>query len=33
MSIEELLRRSQAMLDPEIYAVLTRAGLGCALAG
>jgi hypothetical protein len=33
MSIEQFLRRSQALLDPEIYTVLTGAGLGCALAG
>jgi len=33
MRIEEFLHRSRAVLDPEIYAVLTRAGLGCALAG
>jgi hypothetical protein len=33
MSIEEFLRRSRALLDPEIYLVLTRAGLGCTLKG
>jgi hypothetical protein len=33
MDVEEFLRRSRALLDPKIYAVLTRAGLGCAIAG
>lgn len=33
MTIEEFLRRSRALLDPEIYEVVTRAGLGCAIAG
>jgi hypothetical protein len=33
MSVDEFLRRSRALLDPEIYAVLARADLGCAIAG
>lgn len=33
MTIEEFLRRSEALLDPEIFAVMTRAGIGCAIAG
>jgi hypothetical protein len=33
MTIDEFLRRSRALLDPEIFEVVTRAGLGCAIAG
>ncbi|HJQ15658.1 MAG TPA: hypothetical protein VJ859_01545 [Allosphingosinicella sp.] len=33
MSIEELIRRSAALGDPKIVAVVTRAGLGCAIRG
>ncbi len=33
MRIEEFLARLDALGDPEIVAVATRAGLGCAIAG
>lgn len=33
MSIRELIDRLEAVGDPEIVAVVTRAGLGCAIAG
>lgn len=33
MSVEGFLDRSRALLDPAIYAELTRVGLGCAIAG
>lgn len=33
MRVDEFLRRTQALVDPEIYAVLTTAGVGCAIAG
>ena len=33
MSLREIQRRFQAIGDPEIVAVVTRAGLGCALMG
>ena len=33
MSIAELLHRVRALGDPEILAVVSRAGLGCAIAG
>lgn len=32
MRVDELLRRAQALVDPEIYAVLTTTGIGCAIA-
>jgi hypothetical protein len=31
MSLPEFLHHYRAALDPEVYAVVTRAGLGCAL--
>jgi hypothetical protein len=31
MNVDEFLRRSRALVDPEIYAVLASAGLRCAL--
>lgn len=33
MSVAELLHRVRALGDPEILAVVSRAGLGCAIAG
>lgn len=33
MRIDEFLRRARAAVDPEVYVVVTRAGLGCAIAG
>ena len=33
MRVEDFLRRARTMLDPEVYEVVTRAGLGCAIAG
>ena len=33
MTIDQFLRHYRAALDPEVYAVLTRAGVGCAIAG
>ena len=33
MTVEEFLRRSRALVDPEIFAAVTRVGLGCAIAG
>lgn len=33
MSIGEITRRFSAIGDPEIVEVVTRAGLGCAIAG
>jgi hypothetical protein len=33
MSVDELLYRVRALEDPEILTVVTRAGLGCAIAG
>ena len=32
LSVGELLRRTKALGDPEILAVVTTAGLGCAIA-
>ena len=32
LTIGELLRRAKALGDPEIVAVVTTAGLGCAIA-
>ncbi len=32
MTVAELLRRTQALGDPKILAVVTSAGLGCAIA-
>lgn len=31
MSLPKFLHHYRAALDPEVYAVITRAGLGCAL--
>lgn len=33
MTLSQFLRHYRAALDPEIYEVLTRAGLGCAIRG
>jgi hypothetical protein len=33
MTVDELLYRTRALEDPEIFAVVSRAGLGCAIAG
>ena len=33
MNLRQFLRHYRAALDPEVYSVLTRAGLSCALAG
>jgi len=33
MSVQEFLRRARALVDPEVYQVVTSAGLGCAIAG
>ena len=33
MSIERFLRNVRALRDPEILAITTRAGLGCAISG
>jgi hypothetical protein len=33
MSVAELIRRADALGDPEIVGVVTRAGLGCAIRG
>ena len=33
MTIGEFLRHYRAALDPEVYAVLARAGVGCSIAG
>jgi hypothetical protein len=33
MRVDEFLRRAGMLVDPEVYAVITRAGLGCAIAG
>ena len=33
MTVDELMRRSATLLDPEVSAAVTRAGIGCAIAG
>ena len=33
MSIDELVHRLRALDDPQIVEVVTRAGIGCAIAG
>jgi hypothetical protein len=33
MTVDEFLYRARALEDPEIFTVVTRAGLGCAIAG
>jgi len=33
MTIDEFLYRTRALDDPEILSVVSRAGLGCAIAG
>lgn len=33
MTIEQLLRHLRASVDPQVYEVVTRAGIGCAIAG
>ena len=33
MTIDQFLRHYRAALDPEVYAVMARAGVGCAIAG
>ncbi len=33
MSIERFLRNVRALRDPEILAITTRAGIGCAISG
>jgi hypothetical protein len=33
MTLNQFLRQYRAALDPEVYEVLTRAGIGCAIAG
>jgi len=33
MTVDEFLYRARALEDPEIFAVVSRAGLGCAIAG
>jgi hypothetical protein len=33
MSIEKFLRNVRALRDPEILAITTRAGVGCAISG
>lgn len=33
MTIAQFLRHYRAGLDPEVYEVITRAGIGCAIAG
>ena len=33
MSVDQLLRRSTTLLDPQVSSVVTRAGIGCAIAG
>ena len=32
MPADEIVERARALLDPEVYAAVTGAGLGCALA-
>ncbi|MFN3387809.1 MAG: hypothetical protein ACK40O_02690 [Allosphingosinicella sp.] len=33
MTLGQFLRHYRAALDPEVYGVMTRAGVGCAIAG
>jgi hypothetical protein len=33
MTVDEFLYRTRALQDPEIFSVVSRAGLGCAIAG
>lgn len=33
MTIDQLLRHLRASVDPQVYEVVTRAGIGCAIAG
>jgi hypothetical protein len=33
MRVGELLERTRALQDPEIFGVVSRAALGCAIAG
>ncbi len=33
MTIDQFLRHYRAALDPQVYEVITRAGIGCAIAG
>jgi hypothetical protein len=33
MRVDEFLSRSRALVDPEVFVVISRAGLGCAIAG
>jgi hypothetical protein len=33
MTIEQLIGHLRASVDPQVYEVVTRAGIGCAIAG
>lgn len=33
MTVDQLLRHLRASVDPQVYEVVTRAGIGCAIAG
>jgi hypothetical protein len=33
MRVEDFLRRLRTTVDPEVFAVVTRVGVGCTLAG
>jgi hypothetical protein len=33
MRVDAFLQRARATVDPEVFAVVTRVGVGCALAG
>lgn len=33
MTVAEFLRRASALVDPHVYAVVTRASIGCSIAG
>lgn len=33
MRVDDFLRRTRSLVDAEVYVVMARAGLGCAIAG
>ena len=33
MRVQDFLLRARSILDPDVYEVVTRAGLGCAISG
>lgn len=33
MTVAEFLRRAATLVDPQVYSVVTRASIGCSIAG